>query len=206
TRTLGYRPEILSLSPVNLEQVLEDVERVAQVAGVVERGSQLSASLRARLERVRRRAAGLGQPRVFCMEWLDPPWTAGHWGPEMVELAGGSDRLGTPGGPSRRIAWQDVLEYAPEVLVLIPCSLELDRVAAEFTVLRELPGWADLPAVRAGRVFAGDTHLFSRSGPRLVDGAKVLGRMLHPDVFAEPLADGQALRVSADGTRLVPYR
>jgi iron complex transport system substrate-binding protein len=124
----------------------------------------------------------------------------------MVELAGGCDRLDTPGGPSRRIAWQDVLEYAPEVVVLIPCSLELDRVAAEFKALRELPGWADLPAARAGRVFAGDTHLFSRSGPRLVDGADVLGRMLHPDVFAAPLADGQALRVSADGTRLVPYR
>jgi iron complex transport system substrate-binding protein len=206
TQTLGYRPEILSLSPVNLEQVLEDVERVADVARVVERGSQLSASLRSRLEGVRRRAAGLPRPRVFCMEWLDPPWTAGHWVPEMVELAGGCDRLSTPGGPSRRIAWQDVLEYAPDVLVLIPCSLELDRVAAEFKVLRELPGWSDMPAARAGGVFAGDTHLFSRSGPRLVDGAEVLGRMLHPDVFTAPLADGQALRVSADGTRLVPYR
>jgi iron complex transport system substrate-binding protein len=206
TRTLGYRPEILSMSPVNLEQVLEDVQRVAQVADVVERGSQLSASLRAQLECVRRRTAGLAQPRVFCMEWLDPPWTAGHWVPEMVELAGGYDWLGTPGGPSRRIAWRAVVEYAPEVLMLIPCSLELDRIAAEFKVLRKLPGWTDLPAVRAGRVFAGDTHLFSRSGPRLVDGAAVLARMLHPDVFAESLADGQALRISTDGTRLVPYR
>jgi iron complex transport system substrate-binding protein len=206
TQTLGYRPEILSLSPVNLEQVLEDVARVADVAAVVERGSQLSASLRVRLESVRRRAAGLARPRVFCMEWLDPPWTAGHWVPELVEIAGGCDRLGTAGGPSRRIAWQEVLADAPGVLVLIPCSLELDRVAVEFDLVRARPAWSSLPAVRAGRVFAADTHLFSRSGPRLVDGAEVLGRILHPDAFAAPLADGQALKLSADGTRLVPYR
>ncbi len=163
-------------------------------------------ALRERLDRVRTGAHGVARPRVFCMEWLDPPYTAGHWVPEMVELAGGRDELGTPAGPSRQIAWSDVVDYAPEVLVLMPCSLELNRVAAEFDLLRGLPDWQTLPAVVSGRVYAGHTHLFSRSGPRLVDGVEALARMLHPERFEAPLPPDQALKVSLDGSRLEPYR
>jgi iron complex transport system substrate-binding protein len=202
TATLGYTPRVLSLSPTTLDQVFADVELVARWAGVAERSDQPVASLRQRLERVRARAAGLPRPRVFCMEWLDPPYTAGHWVPEMVEIAGGTDELGTPAGPSRRIEWDDVVAYQPEVIVLMPCSLELDRVAAEFDLLRSRPGWADLPAVESGLVFAGNTHLFSRSGPRLIDGLEILARMIHPERFTEPLPAGSALRISADGLRL----
>jgi len=205
TRTLGYAPRILSLSPVTLEQVLEDIELVARSVGEPERGVQPVAQLRARLEAVRRRAAALRRPRVFCMEWLDPPYTAGHWVPEMVELAGGTDALGTAAGPSRRIEWSEIVAYAPEVIVLMPCSLELERVAAELPLLRTLPSWDDLPAVRAGHVFAGHTHLFSRSGPRLVDGVEALARMLHPEVFDRALPAGQALKLSPTGDRLEPY-
>lgn len=210
TRTLGYRPRVLSLSPATLEQVLEDVDRVAHAAGVPERGARLAGELRARLERLERVGARAARPapgpRVFCMEWLDPPYTAGHWVPEMVALAGGSDQLGTPGGPSRPIDWSEVVAYAPEVVVLMPCSLELERVAAEFRLVRGLPGWADLPAARAGRVFAGSTHLFSRSGPRLVDGVEALARMLQPDVFCGPIPAGQALKVAPGGDRLEAFQ
>lgn len=206
TRTLGYRPDILSLSPANLDQMLDDVSHVAAMAGVTERGAQLTSSLRARIDAVRAGAARLDRPRVFCMEWLDPPWTAGHWVPEMVELAGGNDELGTSGGPSRRIQWREVLDYAPEVVVLMPCSLGLDRVAAEFDVVRTRAGWSDLPAARTGKVFAGSTDLFSCAGPRLVDGLDVLARMLHPEVFTQPIPDRQALKISPDGRHLVPYR
>ena len=206
TRTLGYRPDILSLSAANLDQMLDDVSHLAALAGVAERGAQLTSRLRARIDAVRAAAAGLDRPRVFCMEWLDPPWTAGHWIPEMVELAGGNDELGTPGGASRRIEWRDVLDYAPEVVVLMPCSLGLDRVAAEFDVVQTRAGWNDMPAVRSGSVFAGSTDLFSRAGPRLVDGLDVLARILHPDVFTQPIPQGQALRISSDGRHLVPYQ
>jgi iron complex transport system substrate-binding protein len=126
------------------------------------------------------------------MEWLDPPYTAGHWMPEMVAAAGGRDELGTEGGPSRRVDSQDVVDYAPEVIVLIPCSLELERMATEFDTVRSLPGWQDLPAVKAGQ-------LFSRSGPRLVDGVETLARMLHPECFDTPLPPGYALKTSPDG-------
>lgn len=204
--TLGYTPTVLSHSPVTLEQLLEDVAQVARAAGVPERGRQLAAELRARLDGVRARTAGLARPRVFCMEWLDPPYSAGHWVPEMVELAGGRDELGQPGGYSRPLDWQQIVDYQPEVLVLIPCSLSLDQVAAEFGLLTGRPGWAGLLAARSGRVYAGNTRLFSRSGPSLVEGTEVLARLLHPDVFSEPLAEGNALVVSSDGTRLVPHR
>jgi iron complex transport system substrate-binding protein len=207
TRTLGYAPRVLSLSPVNLEQVLEDVDAVARAAGLdLEAASRLEEPLRVRLESVRARAANVVRPKVFCMEWLDPPYTAGHWMTEMVEIAGGYDELGTPGGPSRQVTWDEVVAYAPEVMVLIPCSLSLERVASEFEGLRALPGWADVPAVRTGRVYAGNTQLFSRSGPRLVDGVEALARMLHPECFTEQLPADQALKVSADGTRLEAYR
>lgn len=205
-RTLGYSPAVLALSPVTLAQVLSDVALLADRADVTERGSALLRGLDARLEAVRSRAAGLARPRVFCMEWLDPVYTAGHWVPEMVEIAGGCDDLGTPGGPSRRVSWGQVVHYAPEVIVLMPCSLELERVACEFDLLRDLPGWTSLPAVRSGRVYAGHTHLFSRSGPRVVDGVETLARFIHPDSFDQPLPPGQARRLSADGSRLEPYR
>jgi iron complex transport system substrate-binding protein len=204
---LGYTPRVMSLSPVSLDQVLEDIGSVARAAGLSESAASGSEQpLRERLERVRLGAANLPRPRVFCMEWLDPPYTAGHWMPEMVDIAGGHDELGTPGGPSRRIAWQDVLAYAPEVVVLIPCSLSLERVATEFDLVRALPGWAELPAVKTRHVFAGNTQLFSRSGPRLVDGVEALARMLHPNCFTSQLPKGQALKISTDGTRLEPYQ
>jgi iron complex transport system substrate-binding protein len=206
TKTLGYTPRILSLSPVTIEQVLEDIELVARSAGEAGRGLQPVLQLRTRLEAVREKTAGLGRPRVFCMEWLDPPYTAGHWVPEMVELAGGQDDLGTAAGPSRRIDWQDVVAYAPEVVVLMPCSLELERIAAELPLLRNLPNWHDLPAVKSGQVYAGHTHLFSRSGPRLVDGVEALARMLHPGVFDQPIPWGQALKLSPSGDHLEPYQ
>jgi iron complex transport system substrate-binding protein len=206
TRALGYTPGVLSLSPVTLDQVLADVELVARNTGATQRSRDLVHVLSERLEAVRQRTAGLARPKVFCMEWLDPPYTAGHWVPEMVELAGGRDDLGTPAGPSRRIAWQDVIDYGPEVIVLMPCSLELDRVAEEFDLLRSLPGWNRLPAVQSGRVYAGHTHLFSRSGPRLVDGVETLARMLHPEMFEWPIAAGNALKVSQRGDRLEPYQ
>ena len=206
TETLGYTPRIVSLSPVTLDQVFEDVELVARLAGAAERSAEAIDGLRRRVEAVRTRARSLPRPRVFCMEWLDPPYTAGHWVPEMVEIAGGRDELGTAGGPSRRIDWSEVVTYQPEAIVLMPCSLELERVAAEFDLLKRRPGWRALPAVQSGRVFAGNTHLFSRSGPRLVDGLEALARMLHPEVFADALPPGQALKISANGEQLEPYR
>jgi iron complex transport system substrate-binding protein len=206
TQTLGYTPHMLSLSPVTLSQVLEDVKLVARAANVPDRATRITDELQRRIDAVRERTAGVERPRVFCVEWLDPPWTAGHWVPEMVELAGGCDQLGVRAGPSRRIAWQEVVDYAPEVIVLIPCSLDLDRVANEFSLLETQPDWSTLPAVHTRRVFAGNTHLFSRSGPRLIDGLETIARFLQPEVFMDSLPHGAALKLTDDGRRLEPYQ
>ena len=209
---LGYTPTILPLNAVRLAEMLSDVECVAAAGGVPERGQELVASLRGRLERVREHAHApacrlrQGPPRVCCLEWLDPLYSAGHWIPEMVALAGGRDVLGTDAGPSRQIDWHLVLEAAPEAIVLMPCSLSLERVAAEFADLRQRTGWTELPAAATGRVFAGHTDLFARSGPRLVDGVETLARLLDPACFTDPLPQGVALRVTADGRQLAPYR
>jgi len=204
-RALGYTPTVLSLNAATLEQVLEDVETVGRAAGVAGRAVAVVADLVERLEIARLRAAPWERPRVLCLEWLDPPYSAGHWVPEMVEVAGGHDELGRRGGRSERLEWQDVVHYRPQALVLIPCSVGLEQVAEEFAGLWARPGWDELPAVRRGRVYAGETHLFSQPSPRLVDGVETLARMLHPDAFAEPLPPGRALKVSADGQRLEPY-
>ena len=206
TSTLGYTPKVLSLSPARLDDVIDDIGAVASAAGMPEHGERVAAERRARLDAVRDRTRSLPRPRVVCLEWLDPVYCAGHWVPEMVEIAGGEDVLGAHAAPSRVIEWDEVRAAAPEVLVLMPCSLLPERVAAEFGLLRDRPGWSDLPAVRAGHVYAGHTHLFSQSGPRLVEGVEALARMLHPDVFEDPLPAGHALRVSADGQRLEPFR
>lgn len=206
THTLGYTPKVLSLSPATLNQVLEDVCTLAEAADVPERGQAVADSLRARVSRVRARTANLPRPRVVCLEWLDPLYSAGHWVPEMVAIAGGEDVLGQDGAPSRPIEWQQVRDAAPDVLVLMPCSLPPERVAEAFPEVSQRPGWDELLAVRAERVYAGHTHLFSQSGPRLVNGVEALARMLHPDVFTEPLPAGQALRMAPDRQQLLPWR
>jgi iron complex transport system substrate-binding protein len=206
TRTLGYTPTVLSLVPLTLDDVLADIGRIASVAGIAERGAAVIAERRARLAAVRERTGGLATPRVVSLEWLDPLYCAGHWVPEMVEIARGADVLGIHGAPSRVIPWDAVIEAQPEVLVLMPCSLPPERVAADFPLVRDRPGWQELPAVKAGRVYAVHTHLVSQSGPRLIEGVEALARLLHPEHVPGPLPDGHALRVSADGQQLEPFR
>jgi iron complex transport system substrate-binding protein len=205
SRTLGYRPRILSLNPISLGEILDDVQHVADVAEVGDRGAALVRSLRVRLDDTRVCTARLPRLKVCCMEWLDPPYSAGHWVPEMVEYAGGVEVLGKPNGPSRRVDWQEIVDCVPEALVLIPCSFSLERTEAEFGLLQSRPDWGCLPAVRASRVFAGHTHLFSQSGPRLVDGVEALAHMLHPEAFTTELPAGQALKMRPDGQGLEPF-
>lgn len=182
---LPRRPEILSLDPRTLGDVIEDIQRVAAATGAVERGRAAVADLRRRIDRVAGRAReARGRPRVACLEWLDPPYAAGHWIPEMVELAGGVDVLGSKGSPSVPVAWEAVREARPEVVVLMPCGFEIPRTLRELAGLTGRPGWWDLPAVRAEQVWVVNGHAyFSRSGPRLVDGLEYVAQILHPELF-----------------------
>ena len=155
------------------------------------------AVLEERLASVEDKVAGLPRPRVGCIEWLDPPFSAGHWVPEMVRLAGGEEIFAGPGEPSARLRWDEVFEADPEVLVLMPCGFDAERTAKEAFALPELPGWPGLPAVREGRVWVVDaTSYFSRPAPRLVEGVEILARILHPEAFTEAPEPENASRLS----------
>ncbi len=188
-RSLARRPKIISLTPTLLADVLRDIKAVGEAAGKEREASSLVSRLKARIDRVRDRTSGRDhRPRVACIEWLDPIYVAGHWIPEMVELAGGRDDLGKKGMPSEKTPWERIVQFAPEVIVLMPCGFEVERTLKEIGLLKRLPGWSDLPAVKKRNVFAvNGSAYFNRSGPRLVDGLEILARLFHPEIFsAEP--------------------
>lgn len=176
-------PDILSLNPTSLQGVLSDAVRVGEAVGHGQEARRKVAALERRLARVESAISGRRRSRVGCIEWLDPPFSAGHWVPEMVRLAGGEELFAEAGEPSKRITWEEVFEAAPEVLVLMPCGFDAERTAEEASRLPEIPGWSELPAVKSGRVWAVDAgSYFSRPAPRLVDGVKILARILHPEI------------------------
>lgn len=183
---LPKTPRVLSMNPVSLDGVLDVTVEVGDAVGRGAEARTKVAALRERLTRVEETVAGLPRPRVGCIEWLDPPFSAGHWVPEMVRFAGGEELFAEAGKPSGRLAWREVFEAAPEVLVLMPCGFDAARAAREARVLPGLPGWFDLPAVKGGRVWAVDANShFSRPAPRLVEGVEILARLLHPEAFSD---------------------
>ena len=177
---------VLSLSPGSLGEVLRDITRVGNATGTSKKAETLVSTLRERVGRVAARVPQDGpRPRVACLEWLDPLYSAGHWVPEMVELAGGTDVLAAKHEPSARVSLEALAEAAPEVLVLMPCGFDERRTLKEWEPLKDLPAWQAIPAVANGRVFAVDgSSFFNRPGPRLVDGLETLARLIHPTLFA----------------------
>jgi len=195
-------PRVLSLEPNGLEDILATIEHVGAAAGIAPSAATLVSALRERIERVRARTAlAERRPRVACLEWLSPTFGPGHWMPELVELAGGRPGLGAAHCDSRRIAWDDVIAFAPEVIIVTPCGFDLRRTVEEATqVLPDRNGWSALPAVRQGRVYAVDGNAyFSRPGPRIVDSLELLAELIHPELCAgwgprdawQPLANAQ---------------
>ncbi len=197
-QALDRRPDMLTLSPTSLHDMLADIERIARAVGKPEEGQALRESLRRRLERIRSRiAARPTRPRVVCLEWLEPLYLGGHWVPEMVELAGGQDVLGSKDAPSRETTWKEVAAAQPDVVVVMPCGYTIDRTLEELSHhgsrygdwARALRRWPRTYAVNAA------AH-FSRPGPRLVDGVEALAAILHPDDH-NPIGQEQARRLDA---------
>jgi iron complex transport system substrate-binding protein len=184
-KVLPTNPQILWLTPKSLEQIFDNLRDLGGATGRLEMAETLIAQGRARLEKVEVAArTASSRPRVFCMEWMDPVYCCGHWVPEMVRIAGGIDQLGREGTDSVRIRWEDVLQWKPEILIVMPCGFGLEKAADQARMLTSYPGWADLPAVRNGRVYAVDANsYFARPGPRVVEGTELLAHLLHPDLF-----------------------
>ncbi|MDP8951547.1 MAG: cobalamin-binding protein [Actinomycetota bacterium] len=199
---LPREPRILSLNPTTLSEVLQTTIEVGDAVGRGEEARERVADLRARLARVEEAVAGLSRPRVGCIEWLDPPFSAGHWVPEMVRRAGGQGLFAEAGEPSARLSWEEVFEAAPEVVVLMPCGFDTTRALREAGILPGIPGWSGLPAVESGRVWAVDANShFSRPAPRLVEGVEILARILHPEAFPGAPEPEEAVSLAAGEIR-----
>jgi iron complex transport system substrate-binding protein len=192
-KALPQAPEILWLTPQSLSEIFENVRDLGAATG---RAAEAEALVNDCEARIRRLSSVLSEskgppPRVFCMEWLDPVYASGHWVPELVKLAGGIDELSRERGESVRLSWDDIAAWAPEVLVIMPCGFDLQQTMKQiwnvfgFQRSEAARRFFELPAVRNGRVYAVDANsYFARPGPRVVEGAELLARLIHPDVFA----------------------
>ncbi|MBV8606160.1 MAG: cobalamin-binding protein [Singulisphaera sp.] len=182
-------PRVLNLEPQTLPEVLASIRQVAAAAGGDDhRADHVIGTLTARIEAIAVRSSALQRrPRVALLEWLDPPFSCGHWNPELVRLAGGIEGLGQEGRPARALGWDEVLSWQPEVVFLACCGVGIERTLHDLPPLRSVPAWRDLPAVRSGSVYVSDgSHYFSRPGPRLVDSLEILAHALHPEVHPLP--------------------
>jgi len=194
--TLPGPPRVLSLEPMLLADVYNDIRRVAEALGAPERGAALVTALEARVRAVRERVAGATRRTCSLLEWVAPPFCAGHWNPELVEIAGGAEPLGRKGEPSRPLEWESVVAAQPEVLLVVCCGYPVERTLQDVALLRDYPGWESLPAVRSGRVHVADgNHYFTCPGPRLVDSLEIVAEILHPELFAGAFPDRGVLRL-----------
>ena len=190
---LGCDAEVISLDPSTVGDILDGIEQVARRAG----GNAVAVDgLRRRVDAVRVATRSLEPVPTLALEWSDPPFIGGHWVPEMVEIAGGRDDLGSVGKRSERVEWTRIAAAAPETIVFMPCGYVLDDTIEQAQGLYNIEAFASTPAARSGNVFAVDaSSYFSRPGPRVVDGIEILAWILHPKVFPEP-PGGRAARVA----------
>jgi iron complex transport system substrate-binding protein len=176
---LRSQPEVLSLEPTTLDETFAAIQQVGDAAGRSLRAERVVRALKRRVDAVRAHRPTGRLPRVAFLEWIDPPICGGHWNPELVDLAGGHDGLGRPGEPSRTLAWDELLDWQPEVLVVACCGYTAERTREDLALLCSRPEIAQLPCMRSGRVYVADgVSLFSRPGPSLVNSLEVLAEIL----------------------------
>jgi iron complex transport system substrate-binding protein len=188
-RELDSKPRVISLDPHTLGEVLGDARTLAEATGRKDAAVELVHDAAGRIDRVRIRARAARRPHVAALEWLDPPFAAGHWVPQLIEFAGGQDVLGFAGERSEERSWSDVIASQPDIVVVMPCGFDAEIAYREAEMHRE-----QLAAVGAGEVVAVNAAAyFSRPGPRVVDGLELLAHIIHPELFPE--APGQALTV-----------
>jgi iron complex transport system substrate-binding protein len=199
--TIHPAPVVVPLDGDSLEGIFADIDRAGVALGRRDGAARVVADLRTRIAHVGFLVAGASRPSVACLEWLAPPFNAGHWVPEQVALAGGRDVLGEPGARSHELTLADVVAADPDVIILMPCGFDAERAMREATALVSEPAWETLRAVRDGRVFAVDGNAyFSRPGPRVVDGIELLASLLHPDRTSAP-AGARAIRQPRSAVR-----
>ena len=184
---LDVSPTVLSLDPHSVDDILEDILSLGRHTGKQSVAHVAVFNLRARIDAIRRAVEGAQErPSVVCIEWMNPVIAAGHWIPEMVQIAGGVDALVEPGAPSPRLEFDRVADANPDVVVLMPCGIGVTQAKVEFDTLPDRSRWENLRAFKNSQAYVVDSGaLFSRSGPRLVDGVELLACIVHPELFPD---------------------
>ena len=184
-RVLDYQPQIITSRPAGLEDIYQNIQNIGRAADVSDRADELVQGLRRRVERVQAGLGDIERPhRVFCIDWLSPLRNTGQWTPELVELAGGVEGLAIKGGQTREVGWQEVLDYQPDYVMVMPCAFDLERGGQEARDhLGSSPEWPALEAVRRSQVYLFDGLIPSRHGPRVVDVLEGLAEAMYPERF-----------------------
>ena len=180
---INSHPQVISLQPNLLQEVWQDIERVAETLGV--ESQPVLNKLQERLNAIANKVKDINQkPTVVALEWTEPLMGGGNWIPELIEMAGGQPLLAVKGEHSPYLSWLNLTEADPDVIVIMPCGFDLERTELESQVLIEHPDWSNLKAVKNNQVFIVDGNAyFNRPGPRLVDSAEILAEILHPSLF-----------------------
>ena len=188
--TLPNRPRVLNLEPTCLDDVFDSISKVGTAAGHDSDAQAFLAAQKGRVQAVAKRSQTMRHhPRVLLLEWIDPPFSAGHWNPELIELAGGRVAIGRAGGRSTTVPWHQIVSVDPEVLLIACCGFDIERTLQDIPILQAYDGWRDLQCVQSNRVFVADgSALFNRPGPRLVDSLEILANAVAPEIH--PLHDG----------------
>ena len=195
--SLAKKPEVISLDPQLLGDIVENVRMLGRATGTEGKAERIASDMEARIEAVSARAADVDtKPSVLHVEWADPLMCGGHWVPEMVDIAGGSNTFGDKDTGTFKLEWEEVVERQPDVIVMMPCGFDVKRGLEDIPILAQREGWKDLPAVRNDRVYVVDASAYtSRSGPRLVTGLEIMAEMIHPELFSGYIPEAGALRL-----------
>ncbi|MGI0087027.1 MAG: cobalamin-binding protein [Nitrosotalea sp.] len=182
---LGVRPEVLILDPRSLGDILDNIIEVGKKVGKLSESQAFVHNLRSRIKIIQHRQK-IVRPQVICIEWLDPLFTAGHWVPQMVELAGGINGISATGDQSRRMDLDEIVRFDPDIIVLMPCGFDVNRTIREYEKLEDKEKWRSLKAVKQGQVYAVNANeYFSKPGPRTVIGLEILAKIINPDTFKD---------------------
>ena len=194
---LDNKPEVLILEPQNLENILDNIITIGNKVGKPKEAEKLVLELQQRIQYVNRRS--IEPPKkVLCIEWLDPLFTAGHWVPQMVEMACGINGLASGGDPSRRMKIEEAVEYEPDLIVLMPCGFDVKRTILEYEKLANNVSWKSLAAVKNNEVYAVNANeYFSKPGPRTITGLEILAKIIHPKTYADlKVPDGSFQKIT----------
>ena len=196
---LDGKPQVLILDPKNLDDILENVIEIGNKVNKTREAQDFVAKLQERILDIKE-IPKIARPKILCIEWLDPLFTAGHWVPQMVEIAGGINGISIPGEKSRRMDIDEIIKFDPDILVLMPCGFEIKRTMLEYEKLSENWKWNSLGAVKQGQVYAVNANeYFSKPGPRTVTGLEILAKIIHPDTFKDlPIPRNSVQRIDLE--------